>query len=144
MSTSNTISGLPAASSANSSDVFPVVQNGNTYKLTLSQITEALAAATPSSSGIMSATDKTLLTALQAQVANLEDSPKIVTVPSAPTISIPNDSDVIILTGSTNIGTITDAVDYKVYVLYYPSGPGISVLGAELGAQGVLVLLHTP
>jgi hypothetical protein len=144
MSNPNTISGLPALETPLPEDVFPVTHAGNTYKLSLSQIRDALAIATDTAKGLLSATDKAALDLLQSRMANLLAKPLVATVASAETIVIPNDADVIILTGSTNVTAIADATPFKTYVFFYPTGPGISLMGASLPPQGVLVMLHTP
>jgi hypothetical protein len=144
MSNPNTISGLPELVSPAPGDVFPVVQGGVTQKLPLEKIRQVLANATTSANGLMQATDKVEINTLRQQMDNILSKPTVVTVASAGTVVIPNDADVIILTGSTNVSAIVDAVDFKVYVFYYPSGPGISVLGAFLAAQEALVMVHTP
>jgi len=139
-----TITGLPVLTAPQGADVFPVVNAGTTKQLELAKVREALAVATATEKGLLSAADKAMLDALQISVANLLSKPTVATVASAATIAIPNGADVIVLTGSTNITTIENAVNYKIYVFYYPSGPGIDILGASLSAQASVAMIKTP
>ena len=144
MSTTTTISSLEEVTSPLATDVIPIVNDGETKKVQLRNIKDALDVASTLSKGLMSAADKASLQQALLDIDSLLDSPSVATVASASVISVPDGKTAIILTGNTNVATVLNTVNYRVYVFYYPSGSGISFLGTAMTAGSVLVAVATP
>lgn len=138
------ISGLPEAATPAASDVIPVVSGGSTKKLQLQNIRSALPVATTLEKGLLSAQDKQSLAEMLADIAELQGRPYVATVASASVISVPDGVNILILTGSTSIASVVGAKDYNTYTFYYPTGPGLDLLGVAMTAGQVLVAVYTP
>jgi len=139
-----TISSLDEVTTPSASDVLPIVSGGATVKVQAQNLRSALPVATTTEKGLLSAADKVALDAATIAVASLQNHPVNSTVASASTISIPNGADTVILTGTTNVAAIVDAIPYKSYTFYYPSGAGLQLLGVTMSAGTTLVAVYTP
>lgn len=140
----STISGLTELTDPLASDELPVTHLGTTRKIRLDNLRVGLPVATAIDKGLMSAADKAALETAVADVLTLKSRPVSAIVASAATISVPNGADVIVLTGTTAVVTVMDALDYHTYTFYYPSGPGLNLFGIAMSAGDALVAVYTP
>lgn len=139
-----TISSLEEVVSPLATDVLPVVNLGLTKKVQLQNIKDAIPVATTTAKGMMSAADKVDLAQAQADITELQSHPVSVTVASASNVVIPDGSDVILLTGTTNVASVSNGVPYKTYTFAYPSGAGLTFLGVVMSAGDALVAVYKP
>jgi hypothetical protein len=140
----NTIAGLPTVTNPSPTAVTPITQGGTTGKITLADLAKAIPPATLSAAGIMSSSDKQTLVDVAGVISALADGPTVATIESAPTITIPKDVKVIILSGNSDVQVVLGGNTFETYVFYRASGPPITVLGSTLPPQGSLIFLRTP
>jgi hypothetical protein len=140
----NTIAGLPTVTTPSPTAVVPIVQGGNTGKITLADLARVIPAATLSAAGLMSSSDKQTLDDVVGAVSVLTNDPVVVSVESRQTITIPTGAKVVSLTGDSDVGVVLGGVPFETYIFYRESGPPITVLGSVLPPQGSLIFLRTP
>lgn len=138
------ISSLDEVTSPGATDVLPVVNLGTTKKVQVQHLGDGMPVATSSAKGLMSAADKVALAQAQADIAELQTHPVSVTVASASNVAIPDGADVILLTGTTSVASVSDGVPYKTYTFAYPSGAGLTFLGVVMSAGDALVAVYKP
>jgi len=139
-----TISSLPEVVSPSPIDVVPIVSLGVTSKAQVQNLNDGLPIATVVAKGLMSASDKAALEQAKLDVSGLLSHPVVATVASANAVSIPNGSDVILLTGSTNVTSVVDGVPYHTYTFYHLSGSSLSFLGMTMPVGATIVAVYTP
>lgn len=127
------IPSLPPQATPLSTDLLLLVSGGLAVQATLGSILSALAVATSSSKGLMSATDKLVFDQTVQDVVNLI-APSAVTIASAASITVPAGKYFIIITGTTEITNITLPVKGVPFMFYYPAGAGITILGSPVQA----------
>jgi hypothetical protein len=140
----NTISGLPTITTIRPDAVAPVSQGATTGKVALSQLVKVIPEATLLAAGLMSAEDKATLDSVAEDVTTLVNAPTIATVASASQITVPDDANVVVITGSTDINSILGGVDFRNYLFYRFEAGTIQVLGRALSTATPLLLLKTP
>lgn len=144
MPSDSTISGLPETTNPASSVLVPVVESGVTKKAAASNLVKAFPVATGSEKGLMSATDKTNLTQALADIAALQADPTVETIASSATITIASGTDVVVLTGTTNVTTVNTPSAYKVFIIHYPTGAGLTFMGTALTAGNAILAIGVP
>lgn len=128
-----TISALPNATTLTGAEVLPIVQGGNTVKVTTANLSQGLANATISVPGLMSPTDKISLTnATSSATANT-----IVTRNATAGAAFGN----IVITGGTSAATPTNATDIANKAYVDAAASGLSVKQpARLATTGNITL----
>ena len=138
------ISNLPNEVTPTSANLLPIVVSGANKRVSLENLVKGLPAATLAANGVLSAADKTSLDALVAAVAALEAAPTVQTVASAATVTINAGTSVLVLTGTVNVTTVNTPAAYKVYVVHYPAGAGLTFLGVPLSVGQAILIIGTP
>lgn len=138
--TTQPVNSLPAATTANVSDIAILVQNGTYKKITLELLKDGLPEASTVSNGLMSAIDKQTLNLTVEQISNLI-APVSTPIASSATITIPSGKYVITLSGTTNITVVNGLVPRVRYVFNYPTGTGLTFLGEQMLAGDIVEII---
>lgn len=128
-----TIPSLSAQDTPTATDLILLVVNGIAKRADLGDVRKALALATDTEKGLMSATDKSGLTAAIDNIAKLL-TPTSVTIASAATITVPPNTLFVTITGTTTITTINGLANNRATWFYYPTGAGITIRGEDVKA----------
>lgn len=128
-----TVTSLPVQAIPTATDLILLVIAGIAKKAALGDVRLALDIATNIEKGLMSAGDKSNLTAVLASVAKVL-SPPGVTIASSATIIIPPETYFVTITGTTTITAITGLVNNRPTYFYYPAGAGLVLLGESVKA----------
>jgi hypothetical protein len=137
--TAKPVGSLPLATTSSGTDILILVVGGVYHKINLADLIQGLPAATTSTRGVMTATDKANLTGLLTQVSQVV-APISTPIVSEDTITIPAGSYHITLTGTTTINNIVGLVPRQTYAFSYPSGAGLTLRGEQMKAGDVLLL----
>lgn len=127
------VTGLPSDTTPSATDILLLIVAGVAQQAQLGNILPALAIATESTKGLLSAADKVSLDTLVAQVASIL-APQPVTIATSGTINIPFGTSFVILTGTTTVTSITGMTNNYPVFFYYPSGGGLTFLGQPVQA----------
>lgn len=128
-----TISALPSATTLTGAEVLPIVQSGNTVKVTVGNLTQGFANATTSVPGLMSPTDKTTLT-------------NATSAATASTVALRDGSgnsafNIVTLAGGTSAATPTNPTDLANKAYVDAAASGLSVKQpARLATTGNITL----
>lgn len=139
------ISSLPIRTEPVSTDVMLVQVAGLLQQMELLNLPKALPVATLSEKGLMSAADKAAIQQILSDLAAMT-SYQIITVASAATVSLPNPSGfitVVTFTGTTEITTINNLQNNRLYLFRYPTGVGLTILGKVYAAGDINMIFNT-
>ena len=137
------ISSLPSAT-PDGVDIFLLLKGGIAKQATIADIRLALALATETDKGLLSASDKTILDLNASELAAIL-APTTYTIASAATISVASGATFVILTGTTTVTGITGLTTGYPVQFYYPTGAGLTFLGNTVQAgDPPLIVLQTP
>jgi len=136
-----TISGLIESTNPSSNATVPIVDGGQNKKCKLLNLVKGMPEATGSQKGLMSADQVNQLDDLQERVDTLYARPVVQNIASAATITVSSGTDVIRLSGTTDVTTVNTPDEYKIYTVHYPTGTGLSFLGTPLTAGSAILLI---
>lgn len=128
-----TLSSLDPRGTPVATDLIMVMAAGLAKKLDLGDVRIALAVATATEKGLMSATDKSILGRLNTEVGNLY-TPQNITLASATSLALPPDTLFVTVTGTTEITSIANLASNRPTYINYPTGAGIVILGETVKA----------
>lgn len=122
------ITNLPVDANPSATDVLLLIVAGVAQQANLGNILPALAIATETTKGLLSAADKLALDQVVAQMVTIL-APTPINILSAPTISIPYGTNTVILSGTTPVTNITGLTNNFPVRFYYPTGAGLTFMG---------------